>query len=163
MGLEALQSHLYSYSSVVVMTFFSCWRLRLNQTPSILHRLSFQLKGLGRAQPFHKPNHRLTDFLLLILAPIMTSYLLISLLTSTISALFVRSPLKSPAYAVYLATSVEPGNMRPCGFAFNLRKKCSSARVYSIGNSKLPRKIKEVKVKSLNLTPFAATMTPGDD
>ncbi len=51
--------------------FFSNWRSGPNQTPSILHGPSFQMKGPGRTQPFHEPNRKPTDFSRLILAPVM--------------------------------------------------------------------------------------------
>ena len=71
---------------------------------SILHGPSLQMKGPGRAQAFHEPNHKLMDFSWLILAPVTASYLT--------SALLIKSTLTSSVYAVYLATSLEPGNVR---------------------------------------------------
>ena len=117
--------------------FFSSCRWGPNQMPSILHEPSLQMKGLGRAQPFYEPNRKLTDFSRLMLAPVITSYLLISLLTSSTLVLLVTSMLTLSVYVVYLATSMEPGNMKLCRarFAFNLRKKGSSGRMYSIGDS----------------------------
>ena len=114
------ESRLRSHNSVAANTFsntsdqfFSNWRSGPNQTPSILHGPSFQMKGPGRAQPFHEPNRKPTDLPRLILAPVTASYLPISLLTSSTSALLVTSTLTTSAYAVYLATSLAPGNVRP--------------------------------------------------
>ena len=131
-------SRLRSHNSVSATTFsstsdqlFSNWRSRQNQTPSILHGPSFQMKRPGRAPPLHEPNRKPTDFSRLILAPVTASYLPISLLTSPTSALLVTSTLTESAYAVYLATSLEPGNVGPrkAGFAFSLREKGTNARM----------------------------------
>ena len=88
------------------------------------------LKDPGRAQPFHEPNRKAVDFSRLILAPVTTFYLPISLFTLTTSELLIISTLTSSVCAVYLATSVEPGNVRArrTGFAFNLRRKGEGLR-----------------------------------
>ena len=85
--------------------FFSSWGSGPNETPSILHGPSIQLEELRRAQLFHEPMRKFIYFSWLVLSPIMTSYLLISLLPSTISALLVTSTLTSSGYAVYQATT----------------------------------------------------------
>ena len=132
------ESRLHSHNSVAATTFsstsdqfFSNWRSGPNQTPSILHRPSFQMKGPGRAQPFNEPNRKPTDFSQLILAPVTASYLPISLLIYSTSALLITSMLTSSVYAVYLATSLGPGNVKPrrAGFAFSLRGNGSNARM----------------------------------
>ena len=165
------ESLLRSYNSVAATTFsstsdqfFSNWRSGPNQTPSILHGPSFQVKGPGRTQPFHAPNRKPTDFSRLILAPVTASYLPISLLTSSTSALLVTSTLTSSAYAVYLATWQAPGNVRPrrTGFTFSFCRKGSSARIYIMGDNGQPWRIDRVRVKGSDLTPFTSTMTLGD-
>ena len=85
-------------------------------------------------------------------------------LTSSTSALLVTSTLTSSAYAVYLATSLAPGNVRPrrTGFAFILRRKGYNARIYNMGDNGQPCRIDRVRVKGSDLTPFTSTMTPGD-
>ena len=115
------------HSSVMATTFtgtsdqfFSCRRSRPNQTPNILRGPSFELKGPGRALPFHEPRRKP----LLILDPVTTSYLPISLLTSTTSTQLVISTLTSSAYAVYVEATEVPGNTRPrrTRFTFNQHK-----------------------------------------
>ena len=91
----------------------------------------------GKGQEEHSLSmHTPTNFLQLILAPIMTLYLPISLLTSTTLALLVTSTLISSAYAVYLATLVDSDNVKPrrTGFAFNLCKNGSNARMATTDN-----------------------------
>ena len=84
------ESLLRSRNSVAATTFtstsdqfFSSWRWRPNHTPRNFRGLSLQMKGPGRAQLFHKPNHKPTDFSRLILALVTTSYLPIYWLTSS--------------------------------------------------------------------------------
>ena len=100
-----------NFSNISNQIFFS-WRLRLYQMLSILHCLSIQLKGLGRAQLFHEPTYKPTDFLWLILTLVTILCLPISLLTSVTSLLLVTRTLTSLACAVYLSTIEAPGNVR---------------------------------------------------
>ena len=99
-------------------------------------------------------NCKLTDSLRLILAPVTTSYLPISLPTSTTSALLVTSMLTSSAYAVYQATSVETVNVRPrrWGFVLNLRRDSSSSRTNSMDDNRQPWRIDWVQMKCFDLT-----------
>ena len=70
------ESHLRDQRPVAATTFStasgyfsSSWRLDPNQTLSILHGLSVQLKELVKAQPFHEPHSKPADFSQLTLAP----------------------------------------------------------------------------------------------
>ena len=88
----------------------------------------------------------------------------ISLLNSSTSTLLVTSTLTTSAYAVYLATSSEPSNVRGrrTGFAFNLHRKGSSARMYRIGYNGHLWRIDRVKIKVSAFNPFTSSITLGD-
>ena len=117
-------------------------------------------EGAGKVSPFHEPNRKPTDFSQLILSLDLPSYLPISLLSSSTSALFIASTLISSPWVKYVSVMVEPVSVSPrwTEFALNLRREGSNASTYNMVERWQPWWIDKDNVKGFDLTLFTSTM-----